>query len=111
MGCLVREQIPDELIPAIRGTMVGIRCYSQSVAEMLSQAPAENTFEDNVTNLTPREKEVLRLLASGITNRQIAIQLKISEPTIEFHIGNIFKKIDVRSRVEAAVWANTKHLI
>lgn len=111
LGCLVREQIPDELIPAIRGTMVGMHCYSQSVAELLYQAPEEKTFVDNVANLSPREKEVLRLLASGITNRQIAIQLKISEPTIEFHIGNIFKKIEVRSRVEAAIWAKNSCFI
>ncbi|MBK7893643.1 MAG: response regulator transcription factor [Anaerolineaceae bacterium] len=110
LGCLVREQIPDELIPAIRGTMAGIRCYSQSVAQLLSQLPHESA-SGGIENLTPREKIVLGLLTNGLTNKQIDLQLQIASSTVEFHIGNIFKKIGVGSRTEAAIWTKTNHLI
>ena len=53
--------------------------------------------------LTPREIEVCTLLATGITNRQIAEALYISENTVEFHLGNIFNKFQVHTRTEAAM--------
>ena len=55
--------------------------------------------------LTEREVEVLRLLAKGYTNARIAQELGVGERTVGFHISNILKKLEVTSRVEAAVWA------
>ncbi|MCC6606600.1 MAG: response regulator transcription factor [Anaerolineae bacterium] len=111
LGCLVREQIPDELIPAIRGVMMGLVCFSEPLAKKLVQQQDEQGFVDTGEKLTEREKDVLQLLAAGNSNRQIALQLKISVPTVEFHTSRIFQKIGVSSRTEAAVWAKTHHLV
>ena len=61
--------------------------------------------------LTDRELEVLQLLAKGLTNQQIAFQIKVSESTVVYHIGHIFGKLRVNSRVEAAVWAKERGII
>ena len=55
--------------------------------------------------LSPRETEVLRLLADGETNGQIAARLGISINTVERHVGNVYRKIDARGRADATAWA------
>ena len=58
-----------------------------------------------LSNLTPRELEILQLVIMGKTNRAIAGQLFISERTVEFHLNRIYTKIGVRTRVMAGIWA------
>ena len=58
-----------------------------------------------VNDLTKRELQVLKLIANGMFNREIAVQLKISERTVKNHISNIFRKINVSDRTQAAVFA------
>jgi len=60
--------------------------------------------------LTPRERQVAALVASGRTNRQIGRVLGISEKTTEVHLHHVMSKLDVRSRAEVAAWAVTHHL-
>ena len=60
--------------------------------------------------LTPRERQVAALVASGRTNRQIGRVLGISEKTAEVHLHHVMSKLDVRSRAEVAAWAVTHHL-
>ena len=59
----------------------------------------------NLTNLTPRELEILQLVIAGKTNRAISREIYISEKTVEFHLDHIYTKIGVRSRLMAGVWA------
>jgi len=59
----------------------------------------------NLSDLTPREKEILRLVLSGRTNKAIAIAFSISEKTVEFHLSRIYTKIGVRTRMLAGMWA------
>jgi DNA-binding NarL/FixJ family response regulator len=66
---------------------------------------AESSAERNGTALTRREVEVLRLLAAGSTNRQIAERLVLSVHTVERHVNNVYRKIGVRNRSEATVFA------
>ena len=57
------------------------------------------------TQLTVREAEVLRAMASGATSREIGVQLAISENTVNFHLKNMFSKLELRNRAQLAVWA------
>lgn len=58
-----------------------------------------------LSDLTPREVQILRLILAGHTNRAIASKIFISEKTVEFHLDNIYKKIGVRTRLLAGIWA------
>lgn len=58
-----------------------------------------------LTDLTPRELEILRLVLAGKTNREIAIEISISVKTVEFHLGNIYRKTSVQTRMMAGIWA------
>lgn len=58
-----------------------------------------------LSNLTARELEILRLILLGYTNKAIAVEIFISEKTVEFHLDNIYRKIGVRTRLMAGVWA------
>jgi DNA-binding NarL/FixJ family response regulator len=59
----------------------------------------------NLSDLTPREKEILRLVLAGWTNKAIGAEICITEKTVEFHLDNIYTKIGVRTRMLAGVWA------
>lgn len=84
---------------------------SLSAAPDAAPVPPNRVFPALVDPLTDRELEVLELLAKGLTNQQIALQLDISESTVVYHIGHIFGKLRVDSRVEAAVWAKERGII
>lgn len=58
-----------------------------------------------LSNLTPRELEILQLVLAGYTNKAIAAEIFISEKTVEFHLDNLYTKIGVRTRLMAGVWA------
>jgi DNA-binding NarL/FixJ family response regulator len=59
----------------------------------------------NLTNLTPRELEILQLVIAGKTNRAISSEIYVSEKTVEFHLARIYTKIGARTRLMAGVWA------
>lgn len=92
---------------AIRG---GARVMSGSVADrllgMLSSKPKES-----YDGLTPREVEILKLVAIGMANKQIAYRLKISEKTVRNHISNMYEKLGIQGRSHAVIYAARKGLI
>ena len=59
----------------------------------------------NLSDLTPREMEVLQLVMTGKTNKSIAKEIYVSEKTVEFHLENIYRKLGVQTRLTAGVWA------
>jgi len=59
----------------------------------------------SLSDLTPRESEILRLVVSGLTNKAIASDVNLSEKTVEFHLDHIYKKIGARTRLMAGIWA------
>ena len=59
----------------------------------------------NLSDLTPREREILQLILVGGTNKAIASKLRISKKTVEFHLDNLYTKIGARTRVRVAIWA------
>lgn len=90
----------DQLIEAIKATSAGLTVLHPDWIESLL-IPTVRASEP--TPLTPREIEVLRMLAEGMGNKAIAQHLNLSEHTVKFHISSIFSKLDVSSRTEAVI--------
>jgi len=109
-GYLLKEEVPEYIIEAVRGVAHGEAGWvSRKVAALLSQILLKD--KEDGTALTTRELEVLRLVVDGKTNDQIGVTLGISVKTVENHLHAIFRKMGVISRVEAAVMAVRESLL
>ncbi len=104
-GYVLKDEIEEAVVRAIRAVMQGDTWFSRTVVEKLARPAAGEAPLAEKPVLTERESEVLRLLAQGYTNIQIAETLSIAGRTVRFHLRNICDKIGVRSRVEATIWA------
>lgn len=109
-GYMVKDSDTDTLIKAIREVKDGRSYIQPSVAKMVAEGL--NSDDDEVSSrlkkiksLTKREYEVLTLIAEGLNNKDIADKLFISEKTVKNHVSNIFKKIGVNDRIQAAIFA------
>lgn len=113
-GYLLKDMEPDELITALHEIVEGKTVVAKELTGILAKAvqgeweatPAKGTF----TTLTPREREILCHLASGQSNKVIARDLGISDGTVKLHVKSILRKLEVHSRVEAAVIAVEQNL-
>ena len=107
-GYLLKHAAPDELLGAIRAAAAGDAPLDPKAARALLDnrraAPA-----DKDKALSTREREVLRLVAQGLANKQIARRLGISERTVKAHLTNVFSALGVSDRTQAALWAR-EHL-
>lgn len=112
-GVLLRESDPDMLAAAINAVYTGLVTLEPSLAEAVigtaRDVPLPNL--QTIEKLTPRESEVLQLLAEGLPNKSIAVTLGISPNTVKFHVNAILNKLDVQSRTEAVVRASQLGLI
>ena len=108
---LARALGPDDADRLIHDgrTMPAQQAADLALAVASGAAPADPDRSDRVP-LTPRERQVAALVASGRTNRQIGRVLGISEKTAEVHLHHVMSKLDARSRAEVAAWAVTHHL-
>lgn len=105
-GLFYDEDPGDSLHKGIRTIFEGeLWVTRKTMTECLSENGPADSFENLPSSLTVREGEILSLLAMGATNVAIADQLCISPHTVKTHIYNIFKKIDVPNRMQAALWA------
>lgn len=107
-GYLLKDTPREKVIEAIRGTVAGKSFVDPSVAgKILGQVArnAPNPDSQIIEKLTERETDVLRLLARGLTNYEIARQLSLSEGTVRNHVSAIFAKLEVADRTQAAVLA------
>jgi|Deesub1362A_J573_1020465.scaffolds.fasta_scaffold02456_3 DNA-binding NarL/FixJ family response regulator len=100
-GYVLKNSPLDELIQAIQAVLREGAFFSPQVARYL----ADTLVEKEEEILTPREKEILKLLAQGKRNKEIAAELFISEKTVKNHLANIYAKLNVGDRVEAAFTA------
>ncbi len=107
VGYVLKSEPPQVIVRAIRKAARGEPYLSPPVALKMAERRTRKGRED----LTPREVDVLRLVAQGLTNRGIAAQLGITERTVEFHLTNILRKLGVVSRVEAAIWAKERGVV
>jgi two-component system response regulator DegU len=107
-GYLLKDTPPKELINAIKGTAEGKSYIDPSVgSKVLSQITTEKSQDPPPTtfNLSDREREVLSLIAQGLTNADIAQKLFLTEGTVRNYTSEIFKKLGVSDRTQAAVTA------
>ncbi len=106
-GYLLKEEALDTLVTAIRAVAHGQSWLSQRIAGRLARKAifraGGTTVEAGL--LTPREREVLRLLALGLDNDEIAMKLVISRRTVQNHVSNIYGKLGLDSRAEAVLYA------
>ncbi|MGQ9677601.1 MAG: response regulator [Chloroflexota bacterium] len=108
MGYILKEEAPTVIAAAVKAVASGDEWFSPAVA---AQVAAWRRGERPVgIDLTDRELAVLRLVADGKANKEIARALKVTERTVEFHVSNLLSKLGVSSRVEAAVWAKDQRL-
>ena len=105
-GYLLKDMDPEELLKSIEQAASGRLVVDERLAEVLASVlrPVKTDSSDKLKALTPKEREVLGLIAEGLSNKLIARRMDISEGTIKVHVKRILKKMEVRSRVEAAVW-------
>ena len=102
IGYLLKDTDSDELCRAIRAAAAGqVQLSPAAAARLMREVRAPQSLEP----LTDRETEVLRLLAEGKSNKEIAASLSISDNTVKTHVGNVFTKLDVQSRTQAALYA------
>ncbi len=104
---LLKESGGPEIAAAVRGVFAGLIVLDPAVvAPFLRQfRPDQQLPEFDTATLTPREVEVLCLVAAGLPNKAIALQLGISDHTVKFHVGTILGKLGAASRAEAAARA------
>jgi DNA-binding NarL/FixJ family response regulator len=103
-GYICKDVEPDELVKAIRTVAAGRKFIAEDVARILS----ENLGQEE---LTPTEQTVLRMIVGGMSNKEIAFALDISENTVKTHVKNIFDKIGVSDRTSAATTAIKRGLV
>jgi len=113
-GFLLKTVSPEELVGAVRAVHAGEALLAPTVTRRLierfvmSPRPAE---DERLQGLTDRERDVLRLVAQGLSNAEIAAELFVSHGTVKTHVGRILTKLDLRDRVQAVVLAYEAGLI
>ena len=111
-GYVLKDESLETVVAAVQAVAGGEEWYSQGVlVKVIAWARGETALTPDVAGLTEREVEVLQLLARGYTNTRMAKELSIVERTVGFHVSNILKKLEVTSRVAAALWAQEQGLV
>lgn len=111
-GFLLKGLSRDELLDAIRKAVHGHDLWSRSeLRRAATSRPAEAEGSAAEAALTERELEVLRYLALGLTNKELAQNMGISQDTVKEHVQNVLRKIGVADRTQAAVWAVRNGLV
>ena len=109
-GFLLKDVSPEQLVTAVRTVRSGDALLAPSITRRLverfaPQAGGRSAVHRDLSELTPRELEVLRLLARGLSNAELATELTVSEATVKTHVARILGKLQLRDRVQAVVLA------
>ena len=114
-GFLLKDAPEEQLVAAIRVIATGGSLFAPSVTRRLieefSRRTGSSTPPPAIDSLTAREVEVLRLVAGGLTNAEIAAELVVSEHTVKTHVAHILQKLDLRDRTQAVVLAYESGLV
>ena len=102
-GYVLKDEDPEEIVNAVFALYNGEKWFSHSIQPVIKIIQRDNQI---ITPLfTKRELEILKLLDGSFTNKEIAFKLEISERTVEFHLNKIMDKLDIRTRMAIALWA------
>nr|WP_076496067.1 two-component system response regulator NarL [Neptunomonas antarctica] len=106
-GYLLKDMEPEELLASLHQAALGKVVISDKLTTLLAQAlqSGRSSNKSDISSLTPREKQIIKLIAGGLPNKLIARKLNITEGTVKVHVKHLLKKLHLRSRVEVAVWA------
>ncbi len=107
-GYLLKEEAVDTVVKAVRAVKKGAAWYSQTIAERFVQWQFGREPEIEDAQLTPRERELLVLVAKGWDNARIAQELSLAEQTVRNYTSTLYEKLQVHSRAEAIVWARER---
>ena len=110
-GYVLKDSDADDVATAVRAAHRGELQLDPVIARRLMSSLRKTRSADPISQLTPRELDVLRLVASGKPNKQIAAQLAISERTARTHVSGILRKLHLSSRTQAALWAIREGLV
>ena len=110
-GYLLKDSDADDVAAAVRAAHRGELQLDPVIARRLMASLREERADDPTAELTARELEVLRLVAAGKPNKQIAAELSISERTARTHVSRILRKLRLSSRTQAALWAVREGLV
>lgn len=108
-GYVLKEDAFEDLLEAVHQVLQGRRYFSPALEKRV--ADTNNVKSELILHLTPREKEVFRLLGNGLVNKQIAVELKISVKTVESHRCSIMKKLDLDTPAELVRFAIESKLV
>jgi two-component system response regulator DegU len=104
-GFVIKDVPPDELVRAVKIVARGATYVDSRVAGRALQRRATAGSRTDASELSPRETEVIKLIADGLTNKEIGVRLQLSEKTVKNHVSKIFSKLNVSARSQAAVHA------
>ena len=114
-GFLLKDTQADQLMTGIRVVAQGDSLLAPSITrrliEQFARRPTPSTRPVALADLTPRELEILQLIARGLNNREIAAELVLGEATVKTHVTRVLRKLDLRDRVQAVVVAYESGLI
>ena len=114
-GFLLKDAPPEELLAAVhviaRGDALLDPAITRGVIEEFARRPARTDLAAKLDELTPREREVLELLARGLSNAEIAERFVVSEGTVKTHVASVLRKLGVRDRVQAVIYAYESQLV
>ena len=111
-GYLLKDSERDAIVNSILAVAAGERVIASAVANrVVDMLTGNTTGKEYYDGLTRRELEILRLMAAGMANKQIAYQLKISEKTARNHVSNMYEKLNIHDRAQVALYAVRKGLV
>lgn len=110
-GYLLKDMEPEAMVDALRAAAAGRIVVSDALTHLMAAALRDDKRPQSASEagLTEREQGILAHIAAGLSNKQIARELDITEGTVKVHVKHLLRKLNFRSRVEAAVWA-VEHL-
>ncbi|MEK4484681.1 response regulator transcription factor [Psychrobacillus sp. FSL H8-0484] len=110
-GYLLKEALPEELLHALSMISKGRKYYDPGVLDLVMNSNTPFEDDEHIEQLTPKEKEILIELGKGHSNKEISKSLYITEFTVKKHVSQVFAKLGLADRTQAALYANAKGLV